>query len=172
MQPKAFKEWVQPLSNKLYATALRMVVNREDSKDIVQEAVLKLWEKRKQLNDLDNPEAWAMKIVINKSLDWLKKHKPIYMDLNDQNFEFSKSDSIEKQLHFKEQLNTIHHLVQRMSPLQRTIFDLRELQGKSYQEIADMLEIDINQVKVNLHRIRKKLKEHCEALDKYGIAKE
>ena len=172
MQSKAFKEWVQPLSNKLYSTALRMVVNREDARDIVQEAILKLWEKRKQIKDLDNRDAWAMKIVINKSLDWLKKHKPIYMDLNDQTFQWSNNEEIDQHLYHKEQLNTIHHLVQKMSPIQKTIFELRELQGKSYQEIADILEIDINQVKVNLHRIRKKLKEHCEALDKYGIAKE
>ena len=76
MQPTAFKNFVQPISNKLYQTALRLVVNREDAKDIVQEAVLKLWEKREDIERLENPEGYAMKIVINKSLDWLKKHKP------------------------------------------------------------------------------------------------
>ncbi|MCB0503294.1 MAG: sigma-70 family RNA polymerase sigma factor [Bacteroidetes bacterium] len=171
MQPKAFNEWVQPLSNKLYSSALRLVVNREDAKDIVQEVVLKLWEKRNELDTIEYPEAWAMKIVMNKSLDWLKKHKPIYMDLNDNVFQVNTSDDISKHLHHQEQLNTIHHLVQQMKPLQKAIFELREIQGRSYTEIAELLEIDINQVKVNLHRIRKKLKEHCEALEDYGIAK-
>jgi RNA polymerase sigma-70 factor (ECF subfamily) len=58
-----------------------------------------------------------------------------------------------------------------MSPDHRTIFELREIQGMSYSEIADIMGIDLNLVKVSLHRIRKKLKEHCEALEKYGIAK-
>lgn len=171
MQSTTFKNWIQPLSNKLYSTALRMVVNREDAKDIVQETILSLWEKRIELQTKDNVEAWAMKIVINKSLDWLKKHKPIYMDLKDEQFKMYQFESPEKQLHFKEQLNTVHYLVQKMSPIQKTIFELREIQGKSYQEIAEILAVDINVVKVNLHRIRKKLKDHCIALEKYGVAK-
>jgi len=169
MQPTAFKNWIQPLSNKLYSAALRLVVNREDAKDIVQEVILKLWEQRTTLEQKESKEAWAMKVVIHQSLDWLKKHKPIYMDLKDEQIQ-QHFESSEKQLHFKDQLNTIHFLVQKMTPMQKTIFELREIQGQSYQEIADVLEVDMNVVKVNLHRIRKKLKEHCEALEKYGIA--
>lgn len=172
MQPTEFKNWIQPLSNKLYATALRLVVNREDAKDIVQEVTMKLWEKREEVGLKENADAWAIKIVMNQSLDWLKKHKPIYMDLKDEQFKGQHFESPEQQLHFKEQLNTVHYLVQKLSPLQKTIFDMRELQGQSYQEIAEVLEVDINVVKVNLHRIRKRLKEHCESLEKYGVAKD
>ncbi len=171
MQPTEFKNWIQPLSNKLYSTALRLVVNREDAKDIVQEVIMKLWEKRNEVGLKENADAWAVKIVMNQSLDWLKKHKPIYMDLKEEQFRTKNIDNPAQQLHFKEQLNTVHYLVQKMSPLQKAIFDLRELQGKSYQEIAEIVEVDISVVKVNLHRIRKKLKEHCESLEKYGIAK-
>jgi RNA polymerase sigma factor (sigma-70 family) len=170
MQPIDFKNWIQPLSNRLYSAALRLVVNREDAKDIVQEVVLKLWEQRADLHEKESKEAWALKMVINQSLDWLKKNKPIYMDLKDEQMN-RHFESSEKQLHFKDQLNTIHFLVQKMPPLQKTIFELREIQGQSYQEIADILEVDMNVVKVNLHRIRKKLKDHCEALEKYGVAK-
>ena len=171
MHLKAFNELVQPISNKLYQASMRLVVNREDARDIVQEAVLKLWEKRDELDKIDNKEAWAMKIVVNKSLDWLKKHKPIYMDLNDDVFEQHTETDLEKQLILKEQLNTVHLLVQKMSSDQKAIFELREMQGLSYKEIAESMEMDINHVKVNIHRIRKKLKAHCESLEKYGIAK-
>lgn len=171
MQKKAFQTWVQPLSNKLYQTALRMVVNREDARDIVQDAILKLWEKRHQLDDIENKEGWAMRMVINQSLDWLKKHKPIYMDLQDERVQWKGEDDTEKRIVLKEQLNTVHQLVQKLPPLQRTIFELREIQGLSYQEIADYLNLDLNLVKVNIHRIRKKLRAGCEAVEKYGIAK-
>lgn len=172
MQPRDFNKWIQPLSNKLFSAALRLVVNREDARDIVQEVVLKLWERRQELKRLENRDGWAMKMVINKSLDWLKKHKPIYMDLNASVFQQVSSTNVERDLHYKEQLNTIHLLVQQMKPLYRALFELREIQGKSYQEIADILEIDMSKVKVSLHRIRKQLKTHCEALEKYGIAKD
>jgi len=171
MQPKAFKDWVQPVSNKLYATALRLVVNREDATDIVQETVLKLWEKRHTLEGVENREAWAMKITINKSLDWLKKNKPIYMDLSDNSFQLRSDEDTEKQFEYREQLNSVHLMVQKMSSMQKALFELREIQGMSYKEIAKNLNVDMNVVKVNLHRIRKKLKEHCETLEKYGIAK-
>ena len=151
--------------------ALRLVVNREDAKDMVQDAVLKLWEKREELDNLENKEAYAMRIVMNRSLDWLKKNKPISMDMNESFNLHSGERDAATQLHYREQLNTVHHLVQKLPPLQRAIFELREIQALSYNEIADQLNVDINQVKVNLHRIRKKLKEHCEALEKYGIAK-
>jgi RNA polymerase sigma-70 factor (ECF subfamily) len=172
MQQKAFKDWVQPISNKLYLTALRLVVNREDARDIVQEAILKLWEKRAELDSIEYKEAWARRIVINKSLDWLKKSKPIYVDLGDDVYPVRSGEDIERQVLAKEKLRTVHMLVQRMSPVHRTIFELREVQGLSYKEIAESLNMDMNQVKVNLHRMRKKLKEHCETLEKYGIAKE
>lgn len=170
MQPEAFKEWVHPVSNKLYRMALRFVVNREDARDIVQDVVLKLWEKRDELASIENREGWAMKAVINRSLDWLKKHKPIYTDFEADTVHPATGGDADRQLHYREQLNAIHRLVQQMPPVHRAVFELREIQGLSYLEIADQLDIDINQVKVNLHRIRKKLKEHCEALDNYGIA--
>ena len=160
MQPKAFKDWVQPISNNMYRTALRLVVNREDARDIVQEAILKLWEKRADLDSIENKEAWAMKIVINKSLDWLKKSKPIYVDLGDDVYPVRSDDDVERQMVAREKLRTVHMLVQSMSPAHKSIFELREIQGLSYKEIAECMDMDINLVKVNLHRIRKKLKEH------------
>jgi len=100
MHPKAFKDWVQPISNKLFSMALRLVVNREDAKDMVQDAILKLWEKREELDSLENKEGWAMRIVINRSLDWLKKNKPIAMDMNDSFFLSSGEQDAATRLHF------------------------------------------------------------------------
>jgi RNA polymerase sigma-70 factor (ECF subfamily) len=52
---------------------------------------------------------------------------------------------------------------------QRAVLELREMQGKTYQEIASVLEMDINLVKVSIHRARKKLREAWTKENEYGI---
>ena len=75
----------------------------------------------------------------------------------------------EKQLEQKEALEKVKAQIALLPMNQRTVLELRELQGKSYQEIAEVLEMDISLVKVSLHRARKKLRETWIKENEYGL---
>lgn len=72
MTEKEFNHKIMPLARPVYSFALNMTGNSEDSADITQDVMIKLWDQRKDLKQIKNPKAWALKITRNLCLDWLK----------------------------------------------------------------------------------------------------
>ena len=68
-----------------------------------------------------------------------------------------------------EQLRLVHHLINELPEKQRTIVQLRDIEGKSYKEIADVLQLTEEQVKVNLFRARQRIKLKYSEIDNYGL---
>ena len=66
-------------------------------------------------------------------------------------------------------MGKVHLAINALPEKYRTILQLRDIDGLSYQEIADVLEIDMNDVKVNLHRARKSVREKLQNLQVYGL---
>lgn len=63
----------------------------------------------------------------------------------------------------------MHHLINELPEKQRTIVQLRDIEGKSYKEIADVLQLTEEQVKVNLFRARQRIKLKYSEIDNYGL---
>jgi RNA polymerase sigma factor (sigma-70 family) len=72
MNIEAFQNRVLPVKNKLYRFALRFLNNEEEAKDIVQEVFIRVWNGREQMNQVQNWEAWCMRITRNLSLDRIR----------------------------------------------------------------------------------------------------
>ena len=68
-----------------------------------------------------------------------------------------------------EQIHLIHRLVNQLPEKQRTILQLRDIQGKSYKEIADIMSLTEEQVKVTLFRARQRIRLQYSEIDKYGL---
>ena len=68
-----------------------------------------------------------------------------------------------------EQLGLIHRLLNELPEKQRSIMQLRDIEGKSYKEIADILQITEEQVKINLFRSRQKIKQRYTEIEDYGL---
>ena len=66
-------------------------------------------------------------------------------------------------------MNEVHRIIESLPDKQKMVIQLRDIEGYSYQEIAEMLEIPMNQVKVNLHRARTKIKDQLLAREHYGL---
>ena len=75
MHLEYFKNEILPLKDKLYRYALSFLKEKAESEDVVQEVFLRLWQKRKQLNEIKNIEAWSMTITRNLTMDRLKAQK-------------------------------------------------------------------------------------------------
>ena len=73
MKEISFRTDVLPLKNELFRLALRITLNREDAEDVVQETMLKVWNRRQQWEQIESIESFCITICRNLALDRLKK---------------------------------------------------------------------------------------------------
>ena len=157
MENISFRTTVLPLSDKLFRLALRITMNRAEAEDVVQDTLLKVWEHREEWEQINNLEAFAIATCRNRALDIMKRAGRNTEKL-DEMAHFS-SQTPQEQLEANEQISLVNRLMDDLPEVQRTIMLLRDIEGKTYQEIAQTLDISETQVKVYLHRARTKIKE-------------
>lgn len=149
--------------NKMYRFARSYVRDDEEAKDLVQDVLLKLWESASTLGDVKNTEAWCMTLIRNKSLDRLKRAERKLRAVRDNGTPgpdaVSSEPSPDLALSNKELGAMIRNSAAALPEKQRAAFHLRDVEGYSYMEISETLEMDMNQVKVNIFRARKTLRE-------------
>lgn len=167
MNKEEFKKEVYPLSENMYRLSLRLLNDTELAKDCVQESFVKLWENRSRLKKVNNIQAFAFSIIRNMSVDKLRKAKRIN--------EFAKNTVIqvtESNYEFIESKDLIKKIIQSLPRQQRLIIELRDIEEFSYEEIAETLDITVNNIRVNLSITRKKVKEEIIKIYNYGLAKD
>ena len=157
MENISFRTTVLPLSDRLYRLALRITMNKAEAEDVVQDTLLKVWECREDWNQISNLEAFAIATCRNRALDVVKRAGRDTENL-DEMAHFS-SQTPHEQLEAREEISLVRRLMDSLPEVQRTIMLLRDIEGKTYQEIAQTLDISETQVKVYLHRARTKIKE-------------
>jgi RNA polymerase sigma-70 factor (ECF subfamily) len=157
MENISFRTTVLPLSDRLYRLALRITMNKAEAEDVVQDTLLKVWECREDWNQINNLEAFAIATCRNRALDVAKRAGRDTENL-DEMAHFS-SQTPHEQLEAREEISLVRRLMDSLPEVQRTIMLLRDIEGKTYQEIAQTLDISETQVKVYLHRARTKIKE-------------
>ncbi len=153
-----YRENILPISDKLFRFALRIVGDRSEAEDIVQEVMIKIWNKRKDWEFIDNMEAWCVKMTRNLSIDKLRSKHRRTQDLDGL---FHLKDGAATPLETAESNDTIHHiskLMQELPEAQRLVMQLRDIEELSYKEIMEQLDMTMPQVKTNLFRARNKIK--------------
>jgi len=149
---KEYNIAVKVHSGNLYRFILKMIRDTDDANDIVQEAYMKLWENI-DLVDVDKVKSWLFTTARNTMLNKIKREQRTEtMELNHFQEPYTNSNSFELKELIDKSLN-------QLSELQRSIILLRDLEGYNYKEIGDILDLSEAQVKVNLFRGRKKIKE-------------
>ena len=158
MKEISFKNDVLPLKDKLFRLALRITLNREEAEDIVQDTLMKLWNQRDEWSAIQNMETYSMTICRNLSLDVIEKKERLNISLDETVHDRpDTSRTQDEELMKQQQLNTVMRIIGQLPEKQRTIMQLRDIEGKSYQEIADIMSINVSDVKVNLFRARQKV---------------
>ena len=172
MKKISFRNDVLPLKNELYRLALRITLNPAEAEDIVQETMIKVWNKREQWNDIDSIEAFCLTICRNISLDKMRK-----MENQNQSLEEGEHDTPdtsyasnpEEQAMQQDKLALIRRLINSLPEKQRSAMQLRDFEGKSYKEIAKVMGISEEQVKVNIFRARQAIRQKYLETEKYGL---
>ncbi|GAA6529078.1 MAG: RNA polymerase sigma factor [Prevotella sp.] len=171
MKKISFRNDVLPLKNQLFRLALRITLNREEAEDIVQDTLIKVWNNRDRWEELDSIEAYCYTITRNLSLDRLKRQENQTASLDDDTVTEQadhSSDPSEKMIQ-EDRMERVREIVDTLPEKQRSCIQLRDFEGKSYKEIATIMDITEEQVKVNLFRGRQYIKKKYQELDKYGL---
>lgn len=171
MKEISFQNDVLPLKNKLFRLALRITLNREEAEDVVQDTLIKVWNARDRWLELDSIEAYSLTIARNLSLDRIKKMENQNDSLEEQNTERldENTSTPSERMIQKDKLDIVRNIIDELPEKQRSCLQLRDIEGKSYKEIEDILCITEDQVKVNIFRARQTVKQRFQQFDRYGL---
>ena len=157
MQIERFKTEIIPLRQALFYTALKWLQNEADAEDTVQETLLRLWKIRDQLDTVANLGAFASQTTKNICIDRLRTAKEhteatdFYPEADNET-PYSKAER-------NNRVAIVKKIIEHLPELQRTIIQLRDVEGYELQEIADITGTQVGAVTVNLSRARKKVRE-------------
>ena len=177
MKEISFQNDVLPLKNKLFRLALRITLNREEAEDVVQDTLIKVWNARDRWLELDSIEAYSLTIARNLSLDRIKKMENQNDSLEEQNTERldENTSTPSERMIQKDKLDIVRNIIDELPEKQRSCLQLRldilrlVCRNLSYKEIADILCITEDQVKVNIFRARQTVKQRFQQFDRYGL---
>lgn len=165
MTQQEFQKEILPIKNKLFRFSFNMINDAVIAEDVVQEVFIKLWKKRDDIDQINNIEAWCMRVTRNLSIDKMRsKHRRTEgfkegFDMRDE------APSPYQKTAGSDIFSKIKNLMKKLPEKQRMVMELRDIEGFSYQEVADALEISLDQVKVNIYRARLFMRKELESIN-------
>jgi RNA polymerase sigma-70 factor (ECF subfamily) len=160
----AFRKLVEAHQSFIYATAFRLLCNEYETEEVTQETFIKVW---KNLNNFNNDmrfTTWLRKIVVNLCYDKLKARKRrnnniVFNSENQGILNHPSEDDIEKELSNHEMAEIIGVLSDQLTPKQKMVFVLSELEGLTTDEIFEISGLSAGKIKSNLYCARQTIKE-------------
>lgn len=163
----SFHNDILPLKNELYRLALRITLNPAEAEDVVQETMMKVWNRRDEWERLESIEAFCLTICRNLSLDKLRRmdNQAQTLDATIDPSDSRVASNPEEQTVQRDRVQLVRQLINQLPEKQRSVMQLRDIEGKSYRDIATILQISEEQVKINIFRARKTIKERFLKID-------
>ncbi len=153
MNSERFKKEILPLRQQLFHLSLKMLGDKQNAEDAVQESLLKLWRVRGTLKSYDNPDAFAKTVTKNTCLDIIRLRKQT--KTIDEYFKLSDSDNPQLQLERQDTNKLIRMIIQTL-PL---IIMMKDIDEYETGETAEITGTTIEAVRINLSRTRTKVLE-------------
>lgn len=155
-----FRYDLLPLKNRLFRLALRITLDHAEAEDIVEDTLLRVWSKRDELEEVENLEAYCLTVCRNLALDRSAKMEAQNVSLDAQPYDtVDLSPDPQAQMEQAERLEMVKHLFSTLPERQRTVLQLRDIEGKSVRETADIMQTTEENIKVMLHRARQALRQ-------------
>lgn len=170
MEAQLFKEKYMSFHQKLYRIAYRLLEDGNDAEDMVQEAYIKLWNKRAELNHLENTESYTVVILRNLCLDFLRsknRHREQSMDDVDYGIADSAPSAL-AEIESNDEVKQMQQIIDSLPDQQRKVMKMKHLDDYSLEEIEEMTGLSSVNVRVLLSRARKKVRELFDKQHSYG----
>jgi RNA polymerase sigma-70 factor, ECF subfamily len=153
----AFEKLIDRHANALFGLAVSMVKNRADAEELVQETFAAAFANLEKFQGRSAVKTWICSILVNRAISLRRRERIRQMQpLNDEGRGFPGSRSAEHAVDAKMDVNAV---LKRLSEEHRQVIVLRELQGLSYEEIAETIGIPRGTVESRLHRARNELRQ-------------
>lgn len=157
MDIREFKQIVIPLREKLQCFARNILSNEFEAEDAVQEAFLKLWKARQQLDSHPNIGGFAMQTLKNVCIDKLRSER--YKTSIDNIKWHDNGINPHEYTEQKDSVSIIKEIISHLPSTQRMIITMRDIDGYELDEIAEIIGSDPSAIRVNLSRARKSVRD-------------
>lgn len=142
----------------MFQISLRMLNNRADAEDILQESFVKAFKKLNQFKYESSFGAWLKRIVINNCINYLKKRKLKWVEIKDAAIDL-KAETTENQLNQLPKIEQVKEKIKQLPDGFRIVLTLYLLEGYDHVEISQILNISESTSKTQYHRAKNKLKQ-------------
>lgn len=154
-----------PYTRKLYPMMKRILGCEEETRDALQDLMLKLWDKRQNLADCANPDAYVATAARNYCIDLKKKRKLSLLGFSDNSVFHVAASGGDPDA--REKLEHVHRIIRSLPENLREVLLWREIDGFSFEEIHALTGYEIPYIRVLLSRSRMKLKEELDKVYSY-----
>jgi RNA polymerase sigma-70 factor (ECF subfamily) len=160
MTRKRFDEIIHSQYRKLFMIAYRIVKNKPEAEDAVQEVFLKMWTMGEKLDEYNDVEAIAVTIIKNKCIDVVRRRRfNEGGEVRSEILSFESPASPFDQMVSVETKEIMQKIISGLPQNYREMVQLREIDGFSYEEIASMTGANVNSIRVTVSRARQIIKE-------------
>ncbi|MDL2215210.1 sigma-70 family RNA polymerase sigma factor [Dysgonomonas sp. OttesenSCG-928-M03] len=153
-----FKDKYIPYRQKMYRIAYRLLQDTCDAEDLVQEAYIKLWNKKDELNHIENIESYCVVLLRNLCLDFLRSKNRHHMQ-STEDVVIPDTVVLTNEIERDDDLRHIESIITRLPKQQQKIIRLRHFDDYTNEEIEEIMGLTSVNVRVLLSRARKKIKE-------------
>lgn len=156
---KAFRQLVDEQGPMIFNTCYRYLQDADDASDIAQDVFVEAYRSLSHFRSEANITTWLYRIAVNKSLNFLKKHKR--RTLTDDIRKYADNHMIQNDASFdsenEERKQILASAIEKLPENQKTAFTLHKMEDKSYKEIAAMTGNSLSAVESLIHRAKKNL---------------
>lgn len=171
MTTEEFKNKVIPFSRKLYPMIKRILKDDEETRDALQDLMLKLWNKRHDLDKCENTGAYIITVSKNYCFDLLKKKRPSIMGEKEE-YLLLNMETGDVNPEVREKFEHVHKVIEKLPDKYREVIQYRDIDGFSYDEIKEMTGFEVTYIRVILSRARMKVKQEVEKIFNYEAGNE
>lgn len=171
---KAYEALLEKYRNLVYHVMIKMVGNPQEAEDLTQEAFIKAFNALDSFNEEFAFSTWLMKIATNNCIDFLRKRKlrvfsidePIHYKDEELHYEIPDQElTADRKMLAEERSKFIDKAIQSLPPRYRHVILLRHKEEKSYEDIAEILNLPLGTVKARIFRAREMLNKKIKGLD-------